>query len=614
MYTRRTDEYDLRTMSSRAFDSRRSTPRLYSSAAYPGGPSIFGSEMRREIGPRAKKLVYPLKRKKPKQGGRCRDLSRMEWILLSATGCTLLAIIIVVIFLATADDAEYMKNQERLEEQKQLVLDGGKRMLSYMQPGANPCTDLYNHCCGNMLNDLFLESDVITRIENIPLKYNPERVAHIVKILRHYFELCEDTVNRMKDDSNVNNYKNDTIDEILGRILNEQRLKDKSLTSVLGSALTMGVDVLFKFTLSPDAADNPDGNLDRFFGPANSILIEPDDNSTTPENETIVQEILRKYFSTPWVAGYQDLRKNISNISQRIKSGLQNFTAQENDCNRILFGRNNAVSFDEFNTQGLFLMREAIFQYLRSSDPKLQYCLKDEVFEEISQIRPKNYSDLLQQLFIEYPYTTTWIHYITVQLLWNSWIYKSEAILLGYKDLFLQESDFSLFYSNILVTNAQTELARILTINYIKRLEIAPWSTKPTLVCDELHIPMGAVYPWLDKEISMFELISGRDSFHLYPLALLGEPGKYFSYFAELQEHFSEYKLAEWFHISYVQNFCQYRPISLNNNISAFETPHVEDIYRMSTIITKVFNCPQNDFPATTAKKCNKLFYSWLDD
>ena len=38
----------------------------------------------------------------------------------------------------------------------------------------------------------------------------------------------------------------------------------------------MGVDVLFKFTLSPDAADNPDGNLDRFFGPANSILIEPD--------------------------------------------------------------------------------------------------------------------------------------------------------------------------------------------------------------------------------------------------------------------------------------------------------------------------------------------------
>ena len=95
--------------------------------------------------------------------------------------------------------------------------------------------------------------------------------------------------------------------------------------------------------------------------------------------ETIVQEILRKYFSTPWVARYQDLRKNISNISQRIKSGLQNFTAQENDCNRILFGRNNAVSFDEFNTQGLFLMREAIFQYLRSSDPKLQYCLKDEV-------------------------------------------------------------------------------------------------------------------------------------------------------------------------------------------------------------------------------------------
>ena len=40
----------------------------------------------------------------------------------------------------------------------------------------------------------------------------------------------------------------------------------------------------------------------------------------------------------------------------------------------------------------------------------------------------------------------------------------------------------------------------------------------------------------------------------------------------------------------------------------------MEDIYRMSTIITKVFNCPQNDFPATTAKKCNKLFYSWLDD
>ena len=51
--------------------------------------------------------------------------------------------------------------------------------------------------------------------------------------------------------------------------------------------------------------------------------------------------------------------------------------------------------------------------------------------------------------------------------------------------------------------------------------------------------------------------ISGRDIFHLYPLALLGEPEKYFSYFAELQEHFSEYKLAEWFHISYVQNFCQ---------------------------------------------------------
>ena len=66
------------------------------------------------------------------------------------------------------------------QEQKQLVLDGGKRMLSYMQPGANPCTDLYNHCCGNMLNDLFLESDVITRIENIPLKYNPERVYEIL--------------------------------------------------------------------------------------------------------------------------------------------------------------------------------------------------------------------------------------------------------------------------------------------------------------------------------------------------------------------------------------------------------------------------------------------------
>ena len=107
-----------------------------------------------------------------------------------------------------------------------------------------------------------------------------------------------------------------------------------------------------------------------------------------------------------------------------------------------------------------------------------------------------------------------------------------------------------------------------------------------------------------------------KDKFHLYPLALLGDPSRYYKYFEDLDQKFSKYKNAEWFHVAYVQNFCMYRPLSIYDDQPELDYPYLEDIFKVNKKLARTFNCiPQRRKSNTTRFNfCDKMFNHWLDE